>query len=276
MKQHKRRALALCLAAVILAGAAAGVYLHRRGADIPAGSALPILMYHHIVTNEADCTNDMIVTAAQLEEDLRWLQDNGYTTILPRDLVSGAALPEKPVLLTFDDGYRSNYELLYPLLQKYGMHAAIAVITSLPDSGNDAYLTWDMCREMADSGLVEIGSHTNNLHNLGELQGNYKIGGPNGIERKSGESDSAFQTRVLDDLQKSHDLIEEQLGREVTFFAYPFGVTEPDAEALLETLFPVTVTTKSGTADLRRGTWQMPRYTICMSAAPEKYLDAEQ
>ena len=104
---------ALCVAALCLAGAAVVCY----GGQQPGGEGLPrtlpVLMYHHVV--EAGECNDMTVTAQKLDADLTWLQENGYQTILPRELAEGGPFPDKPVLLTFDDGYRSNYDLLYPL-----------------------------------------------------------------------------------------------------------------------------------------------------------------
>ena len=78
--------------------------------------------------------------------------------------------------------------------------------------------------------------------------------------------------RVLDDIQKSRDRIESELGHPVTFFAYPFGVDEPDAQALIESLFPVTVMTFRGTADLSDGLRKLPRYTITMKKPPSAYL----
>ena len=74
---------------------------------------------------------------------------------------------------------------------------------------------------MADSGLVEIGSHAYSLHNLGDLGGNFDPGGINGIQRDPEESDSAFEARVLGDIQKSHDRIAQEVGQPVTFFAIP-------------------------------------------------------
>ena len=267
MKALRLRTIVLCvLAAAVLCAAAAGAYLYKKGMlhmPIPEEDALPILMYHHLVEDGEEC-NDMTVTVGRMEKDLKWLQDNGYHTVLPRELAAGDPLPEKPVLLTFDDGYRSNYELLFPLLEKYQMKAVISIITYMQDLSADNFLSWDMCREMTDSGLVEIGSHSHYLHNLGDLGGNFVSDGINGIQRDPEETDEEFQVRVLDDIQKSYDLITQEVG-EVTFFAYPFGVTEPDAEDLINELFPVTVVTKNGTADLRKGLHQMPRMTVTMN-----------
>jgi peptidoglycan/xylan/chitin deacetylase (PgdA/CDA1 family) len=239
--------------------------------NISYDRSVPILMYHHVLPDGSEC-NDMTVTVSRLEEDLQWLQKQGYTTILPRELASGQPLPEKPILITFDDGYRSNYELLYPLLKKYQAKAVISVIVKMQDVSASNFLSWDMCREMEDSGLVEIGSHTYQLHNLDGRGGSFTPGGTNGIERKPGESDMSFRARVLDDIQMSRDRIEEELGHPVTFFAYPFGVDEPDAQALIESLFPVTVMTFRGMADLSDGLRKLPRYTVTMKKPPSAYL----
>jgi len=229
----------------------------------PQSKKLPILMYHHVVPDGTTC-NDMTVTESKLASDFQWLQDHGYEAILPSQLISDHPLPEKPILITFDDGYRSNYELAYPLLQQYGTKAAISVMVYMQDVGASSFLSWDMCREMANSGLVEIGSHTYLLHNLDERGGNFTPGGINGIQRIPEESDEDFKRRVLDDLQQSHDLIETNVGRKPVLFAYPFGIRETDAEALIDTLFPVTVVTQKGMADLSGGTQNLNRWTVTM------------
>ena len=77
------------------------------GAPVTYELRLPVLMYHHVVHDWQAC-NEMTVTVGRLEQDLQWLAEMGYHTILPRELAAGEPLPEKPILLTFDDGYRST------------------------------------------------------------------------------------------------------------------------------------------------------------------------
>ena len=91
------------------------------------------------------------------------------------------------------------------------------------------------------------------------------------MERRRGESDAEFQTRVLDDIQLSHDRIAEELGS-VTCFAYPFGCSDPDAKALVDTLFPVTLMTTPRCADLAKGLHDLPRYTVTMQTDLAKLL----
>lgn len=234
---------------------------------------LPVLMYHHVVYNWESC-NEMTVTVGRLEQDLQWLAENGYHTVLPREMAAGQPLPENPVLITFDDGYRSNYDLAYPLLQKYRAKAAIALMVYMQDSPGGNFLTWDMCREMSASGLVEFGSHGYRIHNLDGRMGNFVAGQANGVQRREGESDIDFQCRVLEDLRCSHQRICMELGVAPAFFAYPFGKTDPDADAYLRKLFPVTVVTGPGkrAADLSKGLWELPRFTVTMKASPKTLL----
>ena len=234
---------------------------------------MPILMYRHSVNNWED-GNDMTITGGRLEEDLQWLAENGYHSVLPQELAAGQPLPEKPVLITFDDGYRSNYDLAFPLLQKYHTKAAIALMVYMPDYYSGGFLSWDMCREMSASGLVEIGSHGYAVHNLDQRMGNFIPGQANGVQRRKGESDLDFQCRVLEDLRRSYDRIAQELGKPPSFFAYPFGKTDPDAGAFLRELFPLTVVTGPGkhAADLSKGLHELPRFTVTMSASPKTLL----
>lgn len=242
------------------------------GEPVAYPAKLPVLMYHHVVPDGQEC-NDAAITVSRLEQDFQWLNENGYRTVLPRELAAGQPLPEKAVLITFDDGYRSNYELAYPLFQKYQIKAAIAIMVYMQDVWADSFLTWDMCREMSASGLVEIGSHGYAVHNLDWRKGVPVSGQANGVERKAGESDADFKSRVLNDLQKSYDRIYAEVGTAPTYFAYPFGKTDPSADAFLKTLFPVTAVTVTGKApaDLSRGLQRLNRFNMAMNVRPSRF-----
>ena len=134
---------------------------------------LPVLMYHEL--KYTDLGKDVILPE-EMESDLRYLAREGYTTVLMKDVLAyvynGEPLPEKPVLLTFDDGYGSNYRNLFPLLREYGAKAVISVIgksadefSRLPKEGGPyVHASWEQLLEMRDSGLVELQNHSNNLH----------------------------------------------------------------------------------------------------------------
>lgn len=222
---------------------------------------LYVLMYHHFVPEGKTCNNWM-VTNARFREDLQWLADQGWTTVLPGQLAAGEALPEKAVMLTFDDGYRSNYELAYPLLQEFQAKAVISIIVKNVDDQKSAFLTWDMCREMADSGLVEIGSHTYASHDENEY----------GIKRLKGESREEYEARIFPDLQSSIDLIEENLGAAPRLFAYPNGVKEAWAAGFIQTHFSLTVITRHGFCDVSKGLYSLKRCNVSMGVPLSKIL----
>ena len=124
-----------------------------------AARGVPVLSYHQV--NDED-NNALTVPTAVFEQQMAYLHDNGYHAITPDQLnaylTEGAPLPEKPVLITFDDGYQDNYENAFPVLQKYGMTATIFLISDFMDRF-DKYLTWQQVQEMSEAGIY-MGAHT--------------------------------------------------------------------------------------------------------------------
>lgn len=228
----------------------------------PGSHTLYILMYHSVVEGDGAGCNDWMTTTDHLRADLQWLKDHGYTTLLPSELAGGGPLPEKAVLITFDDGYADNYRLAFPILQEFQAKAVISVIARRTVDGKPDFLTWDMCREMVDSGLVEIGSHTYDSHRED----------PRGIKRIQGESREEYEARIFTDIEESIRLIEENVGQKVQFFAYPHGQTEPWADDFLRERFAVTVTTRHGAANTSNGFYDLPRYNINPEQPASKYL----
>lgn len=133
---------------------------------LPEGYKVPVLMYH-AVSDDLWGYWELFVSPSEMEAQLQYLQDNGFTTIHFSDLEHIDRI-EKPVILTFDDGYLDNYTELFPLLQKYNAKATIFAITKSIGT-HHLYFNWEQAREMADSGLVEIHSHTVSHPNLDEL-----------------------------------------------------------------------------------------------------------
>lgn len=133
--------------------------------EIPAGWNVPVLMYH-AVGDEIWGYSDLFVSAAGMEAQLQYLQENGYETIWFSDL-SHIEEYEKPVILTFDDGYDDNYTVLYPLLEQYQAKATIFVIGNA--MGSPHKMTREQVYELAASGLVSIQSHTYTHGNLSAM-----------------------------------------------------------------------------------------------------------
>lgn len=238
-----------------------------------AADTLPILMYHDLTIDEND-TDSMTVTDERFRLDMEFLQEFGFTPLLSEDLLAirqgSAAMPEKPVVITFDDGYRANYDIAYPILQQTGMRAIIAVVahnirTAEQDSPARTSLTWEELREMVSTGTVEVGSHTYNLHNA-SYNGNLSPNGIDGVTRRPGETESAYRQRVGGDLQKSIELIRQYTGQaRVWYFSYPFGAYDPWMETLLEESgIYVSTLTYGGMANISWSLQKMPRYGIRM------------
>ena len=139
--------------------------------EVLSGYAVPTLMYH-AVSDDTWGTAELFVRPSEMERQLQYLTEHGYTTITFEDLYRIDEI-EKPVLLTFDDGYDDNYEILFPLLKKYNCKATIFIITRSYEKGGDPSATHKMTKkqmkELSDSGLVSIQSHTRTHRRLGEL-----------------------------------------------------------------------------------------------------------
>ena len=198
---------------------------------------IPILLYHAVVEEMPEENQEMFVTAEKFEEDLQYMKENGYTTISLEDMekyYSGAEieLPEKPIMITFDDGYLNNYEVAYPLLKKYDSKATIYLIgwsvgrDTMLDSDKriNPHFTYEQGIEMMESGLVDFGSHTDDLHNLEGLSYGYKTQAGLGLLKYEGESDEKYRDRITGDLKKSKKDLEENLGVEISSIAYPYGM----------------------------------------------------
>ena len=172
---------------------------------------IPILLYHDFVLTlpEEDYDNfNYINTPQSFEENIKTLLDEGYTFISFEDLNNAynnkIKLPEKPILITFDDGYHSNYEYIYPILLKYNIKASIFIVTDNigKNIGDKKYLTWEQCRIMQESNLVEIFSHS----------------------KRHLFYDRLSIKTLCDDVEESYETIEKYLGnKNLKVFAYPYG-----------------------------------------------------
>ncbi len=143
--------------AIILAASLFGIIFLT-----PEPQGFPILEYHQITDEKLDPDFEIYnVPPAEFAAQLDFLQAEGYTTITLQDfmrVVHGKGkLPEKPIVLTFDDGYEDNFKIMLPILERHGMTAVIYVITN--ELGKKNYLTLEELKEMQRRG-IEIGSHT--------------------------------------------------------------------------------------------------------------------
>ncbi|MBQ2840495.1 MAG: polysaccharide deacetylase family protein [Oscillospiraceae bacterium] len=189
---------------------------------------LPVLMYHQVLDKPSKL-GKYVISPQELEADLMLLDSLGYETVTVRDLIDFCDgkrnLPPKPVMLTFDDGYQTDYINVFPLLRRYNMKAVFSVVGSYTEKYsqenidkhiNYAHLSWDEIREMYASGHCEFQNHSYNMHSLEKRHGCLKI---------NGESDEHYRAMMLEDIQISQKLFAEELGFVPECFTYPYGGT---------------------------------------------------
>lgn len=195
---------------------------------------LPILMYHEIVA-EGGLLDDYTASAAQLEADLQALAQGGWQTVRLSDVISyvrmGTPLPEKPVLLVFDDGYRSVWTQVLPLLEKYNAYAVVSVIGAraqgIADGCDTAgqYMTWQELAQVTASGRVELQSHSAQLHVYRTRKG---------VQMLPDETPQAYEAMLLADMAQLDQWAQESGVTMLRAFAYPYGYVEPMADMLLQ------------------------------------------
>lgn len=225
-----------------------------------AGEEVPILLYHHI--DEEGEGNSCIQTKNFLAH-LDALAQAGYSTVSPMQLIDyvqrGTELPDKPILITFDDGYRSNYEIAYPALVQRGMKATIFMIGV--SAGKDTYkdtgkpmiphFSYEQAKEMVDSGLISVQSHTYDLHQYGPLEPD---GGRNGMLPMDTESQERYLQVLREDLERSILETAQKTGEPVTALAYPVGLYNDEIDRVCDEVGLVaTFTIEPHPAVLRRG-----------------------
>ncbi len=212
---------------------------------VPGERALhvPILLYHYVGNNPnpADKGRDVLSVPPDIfEEQLKTLRDNGYTTITLDDLsrgLDGGALPGKPVILTFDDGYVDFYYNVWPLLRTYNMQATAFIPMGL--LGGGAYMTWSMVEEVSRSSVVTIGAHSITHVSLPSLS----------------------HDRLVAELVDSKKLLEQHTGKPVVWMAYPYGLFDDRVVAEVKRAgYAGSVTTLPGSVQYKSRIYHMPRY----------------
>ena len=209
------------------------------------GIFLPIVMYHSIV-DDVSKEGGYIVTPQIVEEDLRYLSTHGYKTVTVNDLIDyiqyDKPLPEKPVMITADDGFYNNYCYLVPLLQKYKYSAIISFVGQYTDytAVNDphvpeySYCTWEDINTIVDTNVIELGNHTYDMHSNSER---------NGCAKLSYETEEQYKQVLTSDIGKLQREFSTNTGITPIVFAYPFGYISRESVPILKSLgFKATLT----------------------------------
>jgi peptidoglycan/xylan/chitin deacetylase (PgdA/CDA1 family)/glycosyltransferase involved in cell wall biosynthesis len=217
------------------------------------GLRLPVLMYHHVGPRPAAGNRVLTVSPAAFAAQMRWLARNGYTPICMTDWINWCAeaksLPEKPVLITFDDGYADVFNYAIPVLQRFGFPATIFIVTGLIGMSNEwdqqggwpalPLMNLEQIRE-ASRGGIEFGAHSRTHRDLTRLP--------------------AEQLRS--EVEGSADDLIEALGTKPQAFAYPFGAYNDDVREVVRRVFRVAFTVSEGVNSLATDPHQMNRIGV--------------
>ncbi|OPX35788.1 MAG: hypothetical protein B1H12_08425 [Desulfobacteraceae bacterium 4484_190.2] len=181
---------------------------NKGGLAIDGYQAVPILSYHHFAES---CESNLCVSASIFDQQMRYLKNNGYRVITMHELLGFMqyrhAIPKRSIIITIDDGYRSAYEIAYPVLKKYGFTATLFIYTDYVGVSKSA-ITWNQLREMKVDGFG-IGSHTISHCDL--------------AKKMTGEQFQDYIKRIKREIFVSKQIIDKELGQDTFCFAYPYS-----------------------------------------------------
>ena len=224
-----------------------GLYLgiqYERSLDYKA-VGVPVLNYHRIDTG---IRHSLVVPPEEFRKQMQYLHDEGYTTITLDELydyvANGKDLPDKPVLITFDDGYIDNYEHALPILKEYNMKATLFMITS--SMGENRFVNVEQLKEMQANG-IDIQSHTVNHKDLRNM--------------------SLEQAR--DELIGSKAVLEGRMGHPVRYIAYPGGFANKDIDRIAEESgYRMAFTVQAGNVEPGQDLFNLPRQAVFFNETP--------
>jgi peptidoglycan/xylan/chitin deacetylase (PgdA/CDA1 family) len=214
---HKLCGILLLILAAILA-----LHPPLAQADAPQPAATPSVLVYHRFADSA--TDSMTVRVATFEAQLAWLRAHGYQIVPLRDIVAWlkdptATLPPKAIAITVDDGHRSVYEVLRPIVLRERFPVTLFIYPSAISNASYA-MTWPELRELRDTGLFDIQSHT--------------WWHPNFNTERRRQSAADFEQFALKQFTHSRELLEHQLGAQVDMLAWPFGIYDDELIALAQ------------------------------------------
>jgi peptidoglycan/xylan/chitin deacetylase (PgdA/CDA1 family) len=212
---------------------------------------IPVLMYHAIGYEKG---NTVRVPKENFKNQMKYLKDNGYVTLTLDEaydfFTKNKPVPEKSVVLTFDDGYVDNYVDALPILKEFGFKATIFVITGAVDKSKN-YMNVEQLKEMEASGM-NIQSHTVHHKNLKELS----------------------YEEQLETLKESKDFLEKTLNKRIKYFAYPYGeYSNESLKAVKEAGYTMAFTTAGRWSDKSDGILTLDRVFISGSANLDVFID---
>jgi peptidoglycan/xylan/chitin deacetylase (PgdA/CDA1 family) len=180
----------------------------KGGLSAEGYQAVPILCYHNF---QEKCNTPLCISRDAFEQQMAYLKTHGFRVITLTELLGFLryrhGLPDQSIVITFDDGYRSFYEIAYPILKKFDFKATLFVYTDFVGNSKNA-LTWEQLHELKADGY-EIGTHGASHNDL--------------TKREEGESDPAYLERIYNELVRPKAIIDERLGQDTVYIAFPYG-----------------------------------------------------
>lgn len=224
---------------------------------------IPILMYHRLIDNKENIgAHTIYYDVDKFEEQLIYLKKNGYKTITFKELkniTEEQKKKEKYIILTFDDGYKDNYELLFPLLKKYNMKAVIYMVSHLKDNCWDVEGTGEKRFELMDlnqilemhrSGLIEFGGHT--MHHV--------------------KLNNFSPEKQKEEIEGNKIYLEKILNEKLVSFAYPFGIFNDESKKIVKELgYNFGIATDSGPFYIKDDLYEVRRIGIFSDVTMNKF-----
>ncbi|MEE9504673.1 MAG: polysaccharide deacetylase family protein [Thermodesulfobacteriota bacterium] len=181
---------------------------NRGGLTADGYQVVPILSYYRFAE---DCKSSLCIPTDIFDQQMRYLKDNGYWVITLGELLDFLqyrhALPKRSVVITIDDGYKSAYEIAYPILKRYGFTATLFIYIDFVEASKNS-ITWDQLREMKADGF-EVGSQTLSHYDL--------------TKKREGEDDQAYMARIKRELFISKQIINKKMEQDTIYLAFPYG-----------------------------------------------------
>lgn len=207
---------------------------------------IPIMCYHGVL-DDAWGDKSIFVKVNDFENQMKYLNENGYTTLFISE-IEEANKYERPIIITFDDGYRDVYTNAFPILEKYNIKANLYIISGY--LGGDKYLTTDMLKELAKSPLIEIGSHTITHSILTKV------------------SDEELENQ----LKQSKKVLEEITGKKIESMAYPTGAYNDKVMNTVKKYYKYAISIEEGKENLKAlNTYELKRLYMLRDYDLEKF-----
>lgn len=222
---------------------------------------IPILCYHNF---NPTVPGSMSMTPERFESQIKWLKDNGFTIIPLKEAVAylqgkRETLPPKPIVITADDGWKSVYKYMLPIVKKYDFPVTLFIYPQSISVGKN-FMTWEELKSLQQTGLFDIQSHT--------------VWHPNFKQEKRKRSSSSYITFVKNQLTLSKKTIEEKLGTPVTFLAWPYGIYDSYLEkAASDAGYVMAFSIDAKKANKSYRPMAQPRYMILQNQSQKTFIN---